>query len=46
MSRHFLECCRTGRKPDTSVEIGLILNKIFDGVYQSAANNGKQVEIY
>lgn len=45
MSKHFIECCRTGKTPDTSAWHGLILNKIFDAVYQSAANNGKQVEI-
>ncbi|MFW6257115.1 MAG: Gfo/Idh/MocA family protein [Bacillota bacterium] len=43
MSRHFIKCCKTGQKPDTSPEKGLILNKIFDAVYQSGSNDGKQI---
>jgi predicted dehydrogenase len=45
MSRHFIDCCRTGKKPDTAPEYGLIVNRIFDAVYESAALGGKQVEI-
>ena len=43
MSKHFIECCKTEKDPDTSPEKGLILNEIFDAVYESGRNNGKQV---
>ncbi len=45
MAKHFIECCRTGQKPETAPEYGLMINKIFDAVYESAANGGKQVAI-
>ncbi len=45
MSRHFLECCRTGKEPDTSPQKGMILNKIFDAIYESGARNGEQVKV-
>lgn len=45
MAAHFIECCKTGKKPYTSPEYGLILIKIFDAVYESAAQNGKQIEL-
>ncbi|NMA96166.1 MAG: Gfo/Idh/MocA family oxidoreductase [Clostridiales bacterium] len=44
-AEHFIECCKTGQKPITSPERGLILIKIFDAVYESSAQNGKQIEL-
>ncbi len=43
MTLHFIECCQTGKKPETAPEYGLILNKIFDAVYESGLNNGRQI---
>jgi predicted dehydrogenase len=45
MAKHFVECCTTGKTPDTSPEHGLILNKIFDAIYKSGDANGKQVKV-
>lgn len=45
MIKHFVECCTTGKTPDTSPEHGLILNRIFDAIYKSSAENGKQVTV-
>ncbi len=43
MVEHFLACCRTGTTPLTSPEQGLTLSRIFDAVYESGADNGRQV---
>jgi predicted dehydrogenase len=44
-ARHFVHCCRTGETPLTSPRHGLILNRIFDAVYESGKNGGRQVRL-
>ncbi len=44
ITKHFIECCRTGKEPLTSPKNGLILNKIFDAAYRSASAGGTQME--
>lgn len=41
--QHFVHCCRTGEEPVASARTGLLLNRIFDAVYASAAAGGRQV---
>lgn len=45
ITQHFIDCCKSGKEPLTSPRHGLILNKIFDAAYRSAAAGGKQMEI-
>ena len=42
--RHFVEVCRDGRSNESSGEHGLMVQKMLDGVYRSAAA-GKEVAI-
>lgn len=43
--KHFVQCCATGEEPLTSGRHGLILNRIFDAIYASAARGGEQVAV-
>jgi len=45
MINHFVQCCQTGETPDTSPEHGLLLSRIFDAIYKSSAENGRQVPV-
>lgn len=45
MATHFVECCTTGKTPETSAEHGLMLSKLFDAMYKSSAEGGRQVKI-
>jgi predicted dehydrogenase len=42
---HFVHCCRTGEEPVAGVWHGLLLNRIFDAIYASGADGGRQVAI-
>jgi len=42
--RHFVEVCRDGRKNECPMEHGLMVQKMLDGVYASAAK-GREVTI-
>ncbi|MFB9274948.1 Gfo/Idh/MocA family protein [Cohnella cellulosilytica] len=41
LSRHFLDCVRTGRQPWTSAETGLRSNLIIDAIYESSRTGGE-----
>ncbi|WP_256761719.1 Gfo/Idh/MocA family protein [Cohnella sp. WQ 127256] len=41
LSRHFLDCIRTGKAPWTSAETGLRSNLIIDAIYESSRNGGE-----
>jgi predicted dehydrogenase len=43
--KHFVDCCATGAEPIASVRHGVTLNRIFDAVYQSGAEGGRQVRM-
>jgi predicted dehydrogenase len=42
---HFVHCCRTGEEPVAGVRHGLLLNRIFDAIYTSGAEDGRQVAV-
>ena len=42
--KHFVEVCREGRKNEAPAEHGLMVQKMLDGVYESA-ENGREVSI-
>jgi predicted dehydrogenase len=42
--KHFVEVCRDGRKNESTGEMGLMVQKMLDGVYASAAA-GREVHI-
>lgn len=44
-AKHFVHCARTGQEPLTSPRHGLILNRIFDAIYESGKNGGRQVQL-
>lgn len=44
-AKHFVHCARTGEEPLTSPRHGLILNRIFDAIYESGRNGGRQVRL-
>lgn len=44
-AKHFVHCARTGQEPLTSPRHGLILNRIFDAIYESGRNGGRQVRL-
>lgn len=44
LSRHFLECVRTGKQPWTSAETGLRSNLIIDAIYESS-RTGEAVKL-
>ncbi|WP_310735605.1 Gfo/Idh/MocA family protein [Cohnella herbarum] len=41
LSRHFLDCVRTGKEPWTSAETGLRSNLIIDAIYESSRKGGE-----
>jgi len=41
LSRHFLDCVRTGQTPWTSAETGLRSNLIIDAIYESSRTGGE-----
>ncbi|MFC4598527.1 Gfo/Idh/MocA family protein [Cohnella hongkongensis] len=41
LSRHFLDCVRTGKQPWTSAETGLRSNLIIDAIYESSRTGGE-----
>ncbi|MFC4303061.1 Gfo/Idh/MocA family protein [Cohnella boryungensis] len=41
LSRHFLDCIRTGKAPWTSAETGLRSNLIIDAIYESSRTGGE-----
>jgi len=41
LSRHFLDCVRTGKQPWTSAETGLRSNLIIDAIYESSRSGGE-----
>jgi predicted dehydrogenase len=41
---HFLDCVRTGRKPIAPIEDGIVIQRILNGIYDSAAA-GKEVMV-
>jgi predicted dehydrogenase len=41
LSRHFLDCVRTGQTPWTSAETGLRSNLIIDAIYESSRKGGE-----
>ena len=42
--RHFLECVRTGRKPTSSLEDAVTIQRILNGIYESARSK-REVEL-
>jgi len=42
--RHFLDCIKTGETPMASLEDGLTIQRILDGIYESA-KLGKEVTL-
>lgn len=45
LTANFIHCCQTGEEPETAPRHGLILNRIFDAIYESSKNGGRQVAI-
>jgi predicted dehydrogenase len=43
--RHFVEVCLKGRKCEAPAEHGLLVQKMLDGIYASAAKGGREVDI-
>ena len=43
--RHFVDVCLNGRKCEAPAEHGLMVQKMLDGIYASAAQGGKEVKI-
>jgi len=43
--RHFVDVCLYGRKCEAPAEHGLMVQKMLDGIYASAAQGGKEVKI-
>ncbi len=44
LSKHFIECVRTGKEPISSAASGLLNNQVLDSIYESA-KTGKLIEI-
>lgn len=43
LMQHFVHCCATGEEPLTSLRHGLVLNQVFDAIYASGAQGGRQI---